>query len=85
MNAPILPIFAAGLRLKRIFCSRRARVEPPSSPRNPLSPSPWPGQQVFQGAPPKSKFLAVNQLAELKKELETAAKQKPAEEQIPSN
>ncbi len=29
---------------------------------NPLFPSPWPGQQVFQGSPPKSKFRAVSKI-----------------------
>ncbi len=56
MNSANLPVSAAGLRLKRVFCSLRVRVEPPSSP---LPSFPRSGQQVFRGVPPKSKFLAI--------------------------
>ncbi len=66
MNPSIPLIFAAGSRPKRSSTPPCERTGPPSSPRNPLSPSPWPGQQVFQGGLPKSKFLAVSKDMTLK-------------------
>ncbi len=64
-ESPNSPFSAARPRLKRVFSSLCGRAKPPSSSRNPLSPSPWSGQQAFQDRAPKSKFLAAGVLISL--------------------